>query len=171
MMLAHRGNNILAAKIHQFLKVVFHNVAEGEVIGCIERSKLTTNAPSPFTLLHYALQSVAPLEAAVHQFKSINDPLFVTLFTLFKIISQYCRNIDSLLSLYGQVEGTPDARVAVGAAIDFQNKQQCFQVFEREAAKDLGRFYSDEMFADQQTVEFTVRPLPASFLLAPSTPC
>jgi hypothetical protein len=129
MMLAHRGNNILNAKIFQFFKIVFHNAAECEVIFCIERHRADPSVPLTFKLLHYFLECLPALETAVRQFRSINDPLFVTLFTLFKVVSQYCRNIDSVFSLYAQLEVCQASRAAVGRVVEFQRQEQCFMVF------------------------------------------
>jgi hypothetical protein len=58
------------------------------------------------------------------------------------------------------VEVSQAVRTAVSRVIEFQRQEQCFLVFEREAGKDLGRFYSDDMFINQKPIEFTVKPLP-----------
>lgn len=48
---------------------------------------------------------------------------------------------------------------ALARVIEFQRQEPCFSVYEREIAKDLGKFYSDEMFVNHLPLEFTVRPL------------
>jgi hypothetical protein len=62
LMLANRNNNILNAKIFHFMKIVFHNVAEGEVIACMERHKsMQSPAPIGFKLLPYFLDNLITL--------------------------------------------------------------------------------------------------------------
>ena len=153
MMLDNRGNNILNAKIYQLLKLILHNAIEAEAMICIQRHKINPSANVQFKLLHLFLACLIPLQTAVRQFKSINEPLFVTLFTLFKAISQYFINIDKLLSIYTQQMNNCHAlRAALGKVIEFQQKEQCFLVFQREIGKDLGKFYTDDMFLNQKPV-------------------
>ena len=75
-----------------------------------------------FQLLSNYLANLSTLEAAIRQFKTINDPLFVTIFNLYKVVSQYCRNIDSIFNLYIHLEICKQTKPALARVIDFQRQ-------------------------------------------------